>query len=74
MWDLEIYASVTIHDREMRWNFERQVLDMGAKAERKGETDILEIRFKGNRETVMRLSELCETCLFHDIRVYRAEY
>lgn len=71
MWDLSIYASITEHDKWRRYEFLRQLRDLGVDPEESG--DRLEIRFTGNRETVLRLSAVCESCRIHDIRISRWE-
>lgn len=72
MWDLELFASVTEHDKWLRWQLIRQFRDLGLDPKEQG--DKLEIRFIGNREIVLRAVEVCEAQIIHDIHVWTAEH
>ena len=70
MWDLSIFASVTIDDKWSRYQISRQFLDLGAKPIEKGNR--LEISFTGNRETVLQLADICNTIQIHSVQVFKA--
>lgn len=74
MWNLSIYASVTEHDKWRKYDLIRQFRDLGADPKELDGADKIEIRFTGNREAVLRLAEVCESCLIHSIHVGRPEH
>lgn len=74
MWNLSIYASVTEHDKWRKYDLIRQFRDLGVDPKVSEDGDRLEIRFTGNREAVLRLAAVCESCLIHSIHVDRPEH
>lgn len=72
MWDLCIYASITEHDAWIRRDYIDSFKKLGVEPIEKG--DKLEIKYEGNRATVLQIAAICEECRIHHVHVSRPEY
>lgn len=64
---LELYASVCIHDKWERWGFVESLKKFGI--EPRIHNDYVEIRYTGSRDVTMRIADLCDSKQFHSIHV-----